>query len=90
MRCWRSLNGKPTRQKQSKMQTHLKLLGIVGLLICANGCVTRVVVLDSQSDVVRIGKGMRGEIYTEQADGQWIKQGKATLPEGWYAGPPPK
>jgi len=75
------------------MRTRLKLLGIVGLLICANGCAlfqTRTVVIDSQSDVVRLGRGVHGEIYTQQANGQWVKQGKVTLPEGWYAGPPPK
>ena len=75
------------------MRTHFRLLGIVGLLICASGCAlfqTRTVVIDRQSDVVRLGKGVRGEIYTQQADGSWVKQGKVTLPEGWYAGPGPK
>ena len=50
---------------------------------------TRTVVLDSQSDVVRLGDNVRGNVYVWQ-NGAWTKTGKVTLPEGWYAGPPPK
>lgn len=74
------------------MRTHLRLLGIVGLLLCGNGCAifqTRTVVLDSQSDVVRLGSNVRGNVYVWQS-GAWTKTGKVTLPEGWYAGPPPQ
>lgn len=42
--------------------------------------------LDRQSDVVRIGPGMRGKVYVWR-DGGWVLSGKVTLPEGWYAGP---
>jgi hypothetical protein len=44
------------------------------------------VVLDSQSDVVRLGHNVRGNVYVWQS-GAWTKTGKVTLPEGWYAGP---
>ena len=71
------------------MRTLLRLFGIVGLLLCVSGCATRTVVLDSQSDVVRLGNNVRGNVYVWQ-DGAWTKTGKVTLPEGWYAGPPPK
>lgn len=74
------------------MRTLLRLFGIVGLLLCASGCAlfqTRTVVLDSQSDVVRLGGNVRGNVYVWQS-GAWTKTGKVTLPEGWYAGPPPK
>lgn len=71
------------------MRTHLKLLGIVGLLICASGCATRVVILDSNADVVRLGSNVRGDVYIWQS-GSWVKTGTTHLPEGWYAGPPPK
>jgi hypothetical protein len=47
------------------------------------------VVIDSRADVVRIGRGVRGEVYVWQ-DGAWVKTGKVTLPEGWFAGPPPE
>ena len=71
------------------MQTLLQVFVTAGLLACASGCVTKVVVLDSQSDVVRLGSNVRGEIYVWD-NGAWSKKGKVTLPEGWYAGPPPK
>lgn len=71
------------------MLTRLKLLGIVGLILCASGCVTKVVILDSQTDVVRLGSNVRGDVYVWD-NGSWSKKGKVTLPEGWYAGPPPK
>lgn len=45
-------------------------------------------VLDSKADVVRIGPGVRGKVYTWQ-NGAWTDAGKVTLPEGWYAGPGP-
>jgi hypothetical protein len=44
------------------------------------------VLIDSQSDIVRLGKGVRGPVYVWR-DGQWQLSGKVTLPEGWYAGP---
>lgn len=73
------------------MFRRLRALEIVGLLICVtawSGCATRTVVLDRQSDVVRIGPGMRGKVYVWR-DGGWVLRGKVTLPEGWYAGPGP-
>lgn len=68
------------------MSTLRNLSVIAGLLLCASGCVTRTVVLDSSSDVVRLGNNVRGNVYIWQA-GAWVKSGKVTLPEGWYAGP---
>lgn len=50
---------------------------------------TRTVVIDSSSDVVRLGPGVRGPVYVLK-DGAWVRTGKVTLPEGWYAGPGPK
>lgn len=47
----------------------------------------QVTVIDSQSDVVRLGRGVRGPVLTQQADGSWKEAGVVTLPEGWYAGP---
>jgi hypothetical protein len=63
-------------------------LVLAALLACAAGCATRTVVIDSQNDVVRLGKGVRGPVYVWQ-NGQWVLVGKTTLPEGWYAGPGP-
>jgi hypothetical protein len=60
------------------------------MLTLLTGCATnRTVLIDSQSDVVRLGPGVRGRVYVWQ-DGGWKLSGKVTLPEGWYAGPGPK
>lgn len=53
------------------------------------GCVSRVVVIDSASDVVRLGPNVRGSVYVWQ-DGKWVRTGNVRLPEGWYAGPGPQ
>lgn len=68
------------------MPKHLMQLLTAGALICMNGCAARTVVIDSQSDVVRLGPDVRGRVYVWR-DGGWQLSGKVTLPEGWYAGP---
>jgi hypothetical protein len=47
------------------------------------------VVINSQSDVVRIGHGVKGPGYIWRA-GQWVKVRRIDYPEGWYAGPGPE
>lgn len=70
------------------MRTLRNLFATVGLLIFVTSCATRTVVIDSQSDVVRLGN-VSGTIYV-WTDGAWVLVKKAKLPEGWYAGPGPK
>lgn len=72
------------------MQTLLKLLKIVGISILLTSCATKVVVIDSSSDVVRLGNNVKGSVYIQQQDGSWTKCKSVHLPEGWYAGPGPK
>lgn len=61
------------------------------MLLCATSCATRTVVIDRQSDVVRLGADVRGHVYLYDVKTKtWVKSGKVTLPEGWFAGPPPK
>jgi len=51
---------------------------------------TRVVFVDTQADLVRLGPDVKGTVYVSK-DGQWIKsKNKVHLPEGWIAGPLPK
>jgi hypothetical protein len=51
-------------------------------------CATRTVVIDSQSDIVRLGSDVRGHVYVwNTVNNDWELTGKVTLPEGWYAGP---
>ena len=70
------------------MRTLLKQSVIAGLLLCASGCATKTVVIDSRADVVRLGPDVRGTVYVFR-DGAWTLTGKVKLPQGWYAGPPP-
>ena len=74
------------------MQTLLKMFGLLGISISLSGCQlfapTRVVFLDSRSDVVRLGPDVRGRVYVMQ-DGEWKLTKRTRLPEGWYAGPGP-
>jgi len=72
------------------MLKHLTKLSLIGISILLTSCVTKqVTVIDKSSDVVRLGKGVKGHIYVYK-NNQWIDAGVANLPEGWYAGPGPK
>ena len=68
-----------------------KSCAIVGMIIYATGCgTTRVVFVDTEADLVRLGPDVRGTVYVRKG-GEWIKsKNKVTLPEGWIAGPLPK
>ena len=47
---------------------------------------TKVVFVDTQSQMVRIGPDVTGKVYVFK-DGQWVlSKNKMKLPEGWYAG----
>ena len=47
---------------------------------------TRVVFVDTDTQLVRIGPGVKGKVYVLK-DGQWIlSKNRVNLPEGWYAG----
>ena len=56
-------------------------------LILLLGCgSTRVVFVDTQSNLVRIGPNVEGKVYV-QKNGEWVlSKNKVKLPEGWYAG----
>ena len=72
-----------------KMKTILTLL-ISSLLLVGCGS-TRVVFVDTQADLVRIGPDFpAGKVYILK-NGQWVlSKNKIKLPEGWYAGGLPK
>jgi hypothetical protein len=47
---------------------------------------SRVVFVDSDSELVRLGPDVEGHIYYYD-EGEWVKsKNKVKLPEGWYAG----
>jgi hypothetical protein len=69
------------------MRTLLKTLSAAGMVFLIAGCATRTVtVVNSQSDVVRLGADVSGHVYTYR-DGKWQDAGKMKLPAGWFAGP---
>lgn len=66
---------------------HLKILIATVSLFLAVGCgSTRVVFVDTQSNLIRLGPNVEGKIYVLK-NGEWIlSKNKVKLPEGWYAG----
>ena len=62
---------------------------LIGMTLAGCGT-TRVVFVDTQADLVRLGPDVRGTVYVQKG-GEGIKsKNKVTLPEGWIAGPLPK
>ena len=70
------------------MKKTLILLSCSSLLL---GCgSTRVVFVDTQADLVRLGPDVSGKVYVLK-NGEWtLSKKKVKLPEGWYAGALPK
>lgn len=64
----------------------IAILILISLLLMGCGS-TRVVFVDTQSNLVRIGPDFpAGKVYILK-DGEWIlSKNKVELPEGWYAG----
>lgn len=61
------------------------ILILISLLLVGCGS-TRVVFVDTQSNLVRIGPDVSGRVYV-QKNGEWVlSKNKIKLPEGWYAG----
>ena len=73
------------------MQKLKKAFVIVGVLILSASCgTTRVVFVDTQADLVRLGPNVSGKVYFRKG-GEWVlSKNKVKLPEGWYAGGLPK
>tara|TARA_Y100000310_G_C20691429_1_gene822515 strand:+ start:4271 stop:4459 length:189 start_codon:yes stop_codon:yes gene_type:complete len=51
---------------------------------------TRVVFVDTQSDLVRIGPEVYGKVYILHKGAWVLSKNKVKLPEGWYAGGLPR
>ena len=69
----------------------LKSLTITILLVSVIACgSTRVVFVDTQADLVRIGPNVTGRCYILK-NGEWVlSKNRVKLPEGWFAGGIPK
>lgn len=60
-------------------------MGLTSLSLTS--CATRTVVVNSDADVVRVGKGVVGEAYVhDPKTGQFYRVKNFSYPEGWYAG----
>ncbi len=61
------------------------ILSLSSLLLVGCGS-TRVVFVDTEANLVRIGPDVSGRVYV-QKNGEWVlSKNKVKLPEGWYAG----
>ena len=61
------------------------ILSLSSLLLVGCGS-TRVVFVDPEANLVRIGPDVSGRVYI-QKNGEWVlSKNKVKLPEGWYAG----
>ena len=69
------------------MKQLLKISAVLAISVFLIGCgSTRVVFVDTQANMVRLGKDVAGHVYVLK-DGEWVlSKNKVKLPEGWYAG----
>jgi hypothetical protein len=69
------------------MNRTTKILIATASLFLAVGCgSTRVVFVDTQSNLIRLGPNISGKVYVLK-NGEWtLSKNKVKLPEGWYAG----
>jgi len=70
----------------------IRICATVFATVFVSSCgTTRVVFVDTNEAMVRIGPDVRGKVYFHR-DGEWIlSKNKVRLPEGWYAiGLPPE
>mgnify|MGYP001320660663 CR=1 FL=1 len=66
------------------------LILLVSFLFFVGCGSTRVVFVDTQADLVRIGPGASARVYILK-NGEWVlSKNKVKLPEGWYAGGIPR
>ena len=81
----------PARTRKGVMQRLKKFFVIVGAIMFATSCgTTKVVFVDTEADLVRLGADVRGHVYVHK-NGEWIRsKNKVLLPHGWIAGPLPK
>ena len=65
----------------------LKTLLLISAATIIMGCgSTKVVFVDTQSQMVRIGPNVKGKVYVLK-NGEWVlSKNNMQLPEGWYAG----
>jgi hypothetical protein len=65
----------------------IKTLLLISAATILMGCgSTKVVFVDTQAQIVRIGPNVKGQVYVLK-NGEWVlSKNTMHLPEGWYAG----
>ena len=65
----------------------IKTLLLISAATFIIGCgSTKVVFVDTQSQIVRIGPNVTGKVYVLK-NGEWVlSKNNMQIPEGWYAG----
>ena len=65
----------------------IKILLLISIAAIFMGCgSTKVVFVDTQANMVRIGPNVKGKVYVLK-NGEWVlSKNNMHLPEGWYAG----
>lgn len=73
------------------MRTLLKTCAMLGIIMSIPACATRTtIVVDKNSDIVRLDQDVRCKVSTYQGNGVWASSGSMVLPKGWLAGPGPR
>ena len=68
-----------------------KMIILLSSLLLLSGCgSTRVVFVDTQADLVRIGPDSEARFYVQKNGERILSKNKVKLPEGWYAGGIPR
>ena len=69
------------------LQKMLPLFLLTSLSVGVSGCgSTKVVFVPEDNGLVRLGPGIRGQVYFWNGDSWELSANKVPLPEGWYAG----
>ena len=68
----------------------LKTIATISLFFLVGCGSTKVVFVDTQADLIRLGPNGVGKCYVLK-NGEWVlSKNKLKLPEGWYAGGLPR
>ena len=77
---------KAARLLRSLPQLFLLICAINGMTGCVSG--SRVVFIDNEAALIRLGPDVEGHVYWLNAKGEWeLSRGKVKIPEGFFAGP---
>lgn len=89
------MNDWAKRRARLMLTKFLRASVIAGIAMSVIGCATNpdvvfVSALPDSTDLVRLGRDVRGHIFFRR-DGKWIRsENKVLLPAGWYAGGIPR